>query len=245
VIGYIAGTNTLTLKGSKEYTNNNTIKQYAIDNFGGLENQTVYLAYFQFGSLVATSSDPADTASPYFASSDIIAAPSEWKGSLQGAKDFIGTTWANIPIYTASDYNSGKTNVSSSAYQSPSTGKGDPCAYYTNYFGTGWRLPTGNPYNGTPDYDSYNLGWHDAGLLGTGIPGGGLSTRTGETGMFYPAAGARMTGGAVSYQGSNGGYWSSTASDGGNGWAIGVGNGYANPTSLVSYDTSFAVRCVK
>jgi hypothetical protein len=253
VIGYIKGTNTLTLRGSKEYANNPDIKQFALDNFGGLENKTVYAAYFPFGSLVGISSDPtdatADASGNYFQSDDIVAAPDEWKGSLQGARDYIGTDWDNIPTYTA-DWSF--MNVSDPDYQSPSTAKGDPCMYYfgTKY-GGGWMLPTyrheANHVLAYDDYDPSNLIWKETNALGTDIPAGALSTKMGETGMFYPAAGMRYSQGRIDHQGVFGDYRTSSAGrDGGlEAQKLHFEDGRVYTGDVYEYSIGHTVRCVQ
>jgi hypothetical protein len=263
VIGYIAGTNTLTLKGSKEYADATSvdsdsdgigdIEEYAIDNFGGLENETVYVAYFKFGSLVAISSDPTDNTGTLLEPEDVVAAPDEWKGSLEQARDFIGTTWTNIPVYTSTDYGTtSKRNVSDPSYHNTenfAAAKGDPCMYY---FGSdGWKLPTGKPYNGAPDYyrnseSDTNLPWRAVGALGAGLPAGRLSTRAGEAGMFYPAAGYRSySNGSVNYQGTRGYYWSSTAIDSSYGDRLYFNSSTVLPSNYSYYAFGVSVRCVR
>jgi hypothetical protein len=261
VIGYIKGTNTLTLRGSKEYINatvdtdgngKNDIVDYAetIDP-RGLENETVYIAYFKFGSLVAISSDPTDNNSPYLEPEDIVAAPDEWKGSLQGARDFIGTTWANIPAYNSTDYAiAWEKNASDPSYHNSTNfalGKGDPCMYY---FGSGgWRLPTGNPYNTSSPatYSTSNLVWKAANALGTGLPAGRLSTRAGESGWFYPVAGYRLnSNGDVYAQGSSVSLWSSTTNNGAYGYSMNLSRTSVNTSSYGNVSiTGFSIRCVR
>jgi hypothetical protein len=258
VIGYIAGTNTLTLRGSKEYAdadadaNGNNVNDFVefakTIHPDGLETETVYAAYFKFGSLIAISGDPTDSESPYLESDDLIAGPTEYTGwdALVASP-----TWGGIPVYNTTDYtfqdgagNYTKRNVSHADYQTPTSGKGDPCMYY---FGTdGWKLPTGNPYNGTPDYDTSNLTWKAAGNLGTGLPSGRLSTRTGEIGWFYPAAGYRYdSNGDVFNQGASGYYWSSTAASRSGGYSLYFNNLDIYPSYYnFGYAYGVTIRCV-
>jgi hypothetical protein len=233
VIGYIRGTNTLTLQGSKEYSANSAIAQYATDNFGGLSDKTVYMAYFRFGSLIAISSDKTDENSPYLESEDIIAGPSEYTGY---AALKANPTWAGIPVYKTADYNA---NVSAANYHNATNfalGKGDPCMYY---FGSdGWKLPK-NPYNG---YSASDLGaWQAA---SGDIPAGRFSLITGEEGMFYPAAGYRYnSGGDVTNQGSVGYYWSSTAYSAYWGYYL-YFDSLVYPSSYNVYGSGNSVRCI-
>ncbi len=246
VIGYKAD-GSLTLKGSSVYASNAEISQYALEEFGGLENEPVYAAYFKFGSLVAISSDPTDNEEPYLEPDDILAAPTEWKGDLEGARAAIGATWGNIPEYTSTDHTTAsKRNVSHPSYHVPSTGKGDPCMYY---FGTehggDWKLPTGNPYNGSPDYDPTSLEWKAANGWGTGLPAGRMSKRAGEAGLFFPAAGYRYTSGSVNSQGSSGFYWSSSAASSAIGYNLSFGSTILNPLNYDKAGGGNTVRCVK
>ncbi len=235
VIGYTEDTGEITLRGSEEYGVNADIAAAAEQMFPGegLHEQTVYAAYFKFGSLVAISSDPTDSASPYLEPDDIIASPAEWKGSLEAARNYIGTTWGNIPV--SPSLSTGATIGTDLA-----AGLGDPCAYW---FGGDWMLPTGFPYNGIPDYSTSNLVWQDA---NGSIPAGRMSNRTGETGIFYPAAGYRdRNTGQVSDQGFYGMYWSSTADSDAYGQDM-----YFDPNGVTSsysenYAWAFTIRCVK
>ncbi len=201
MIGYIKGTNELTLKGSKEYASHAGIKAYADATFGGLSDKTVYVAYFQFGSLVALSSDPSDrypnAGGTYLESDDILAGPWEWPG-FNALKD--NPVYANIPSYTAADYTAGRLNISATTYHNATfiaQGKGDPCMYYFgNRYNGGWKLPTGSGYNtSNPIYNgnAYNAGnfvWKNEGELGTGLPSGRLSSI--ESGVFYPTTATRL-----------------------------------------------------
>jgi hypothetical protein len=236
VIGYIRGTNTLTLKGSMEYSANSAIAQYATDNFGGLSDKTVYMAYFKFGSLIALSSDSTDTDGT-LESDDIITGPSEWNDY---ATLKANPTWAGIPVYQAADYTAGKTDVSAATYHNAANialGKGDPCMYY--FGNNGWKLPKGNPYNG---YSETSLGaWQAA---SGGIPAGRFSVVTGEEGLFYPAAGYRTTTGSVFIQGTPGDYWSSTAYDDRFGYYLYFFSESVYPSSYTTYDFGYNIRCI-
>ncbi len=275
VIGYIKGTNTLTLKGSKEYASNPDIAQYATDNFDGLSDQTVYVAYFQFGSLIAISSDPTDTSYPSLDRDDILAAPDEWKGSLEGARTAIGTTWSNIPVYTSTDWSTAsKRNVSDPSYHVPLTGKGDPCLYYFGEkHGGGWRLPVGGSNNATYEPAITNGGWN-AGTFGktnwesstnhsgahstwfainnagSDIPpgiraGDGTPGYPADWTMFLPATGRRSRGGIVGAQAQTGYYWSSTAHSAINGYNLTFDYTYVYPSVSNTYTWGFSVRCVR
>jgi hypothetical protein len=252
VIGYIRGTNTLTLKGSQEYSANDDIKKYAYDNFGGLSDQTVYAAFFKFGSLIALSGDPTDnTSETAIESEDIVAAPSTADGyiglaALKTAVDNQTTAanrWAQIPVYQAADFDAGKTNVSAATYHNAvniALGKGDPCMYY---FGAeGWKLPKGNPYNGYSNFGAWQAASGD-------IPAGAFSVVTGEEGLFYPAAGVRLfndnsNSGYVFFPGYLSGFWSSIASSDTKGYDLDFGNGDIYLFHEANYSMGENVRCI-
>jgi hypothetical protein len=234
VIGYIKGTNTLTIRGSKEYSSVAGIKTFA-ETIGGLEDETVYVAYFKFGSLVALSSDPNDDEAPFFEPNDIIAAPTIDNGYIGidalrvevAAQDSDAKRWAKIP-YQDSYWNA--------TGQIPQ-GKGDPCIYY---FGA--DTPAGNPYNGT-NYSASNLTWKAAGAtgLGAGLPAGRLST---NGSWFYPTAGMRNTSGAVIEQGDNGYYWSTAVAASTTAYDLFFSPSYVGPSSTSGRNAAVAVRCV-
>jgi hypothetical protein len=255
VIGYIKGTNTLTLKGSTEYKTNPDIKKYADDNFGGLSTETVYAAYFKFGSLVAISGDPTDgnpdANGNYIQSDDIIAAPSMADGyiGIDALKENIANQtigWSQLPVSSSL---SGGATIGTSLVD----GLGDPCDYYfgdgdgnASSAGSTWRLPTGTPYNGTPDYSLSNTTWYAAGDLDADLPAGRLSTRTDETGMFYPLTGYRTSGGgAIGALDGDGNYWSSTASSASQGYALHFTSSGINSSFGANNNAAgFTVRCV-
>jgi hypothetical protein len=263
VIGYIKGTNTLTLRGSKEYSANTDVANYALTiDPEGLEDETVYVAIFQFGSLIAFSSDPSGIKNQYPESDDYIVGPMEYTGwdALKANHD-----WLDTPVFDSEedwnyqdvDGNYTKRDVSHPDYHNSTNfalGKGDPCMYY---FGSdGWKLPTGDPYNGygytyyndfSPVYSVTNMTWKDEGALGTGLPAGVLSGEDGETGWFYPAAGYRNSPGDM-YSDRNGNYWASTAR---NNVVQNVGNSLYFDSSEIWFDDyigyiwGYAIRCVR
>ncbi len=205
VIGVIEGTNTLTLKGSKEYAISPNDKEYADDYLGGLENKTVYVVYFKFGSLVAISSDPTDNASPYLESDDII----EWPVEYTDTAWISAPDWEDIPSYTPEDYDyPNKRNVSHVDYHNPENfalGKGDPCMYYFgSKHGGGWHLPSD-----IVRVPTWMTGWYAADGVEVDFPAPGRRKSL----RFYPAAGDRTGTGRVMRQGTSGRYWSPTTRD--------------------------------
>jgi hypothetical protein len=265
VIGYIKGTNTLTLRGSKEYAdanldangnNVNDFVEYAKTiHPDGLSDQTVYVAYFKFGSLVALSSDSSDSTAPYIEPDDIIATPTMTDGYIG-----IDALKANVAAETTDTDRMNQIPTQSSLASSATiatnltAGIGDACDYYfadgdgTATTGNSWHLPTGNPYDG---YSSSDLTWKPAGAsgLGEGLPAGMLSTRSAETGIFYNVTGWRLDNGRLSVydQNEHGSYWSSTAKSGTDGYNLYFANTKdgADPSCGQGlYVYGFGVRCV-
>jgi hypothetical protein len=144
----------------------------------------VYVAYFKFGSLVATSSDqtdidPRDVAvgpgkTNYFEEEDLIAAPSTWNRTTFNSTTNAASRWEKIP---ASEVPAEVLVVT----VTPDVGKGlgDPCDYWFNNDVDGrgdgdgannatgeWRLPTvfdnidfvGGPVDATSWGDDITIG---------------------------------------------------------------------------------------
>jgi hypothetical protein len=180
VIGVGMESGELTIKGSREYEANSTIETYATTELGGLAGETVYLTYFQWGSLIAT----IYTDHSPLTDANIVRRPKEYTGTI--------TKWEDIPVESDSgtDLKDGD-NITYKLADMADKGLGDPCVYWGKESGWegDWVMPTGNPYNGAPAYGNSNLVWSNRGVLGGDIPAGRLSTRTGESGWFYPAAG--------------------------------------------------------
>ncbi len=73
----------------------------------------------------------------------------------------------------------------------------------------------------------------------------GTSTMWTANSYFLPAAGNRSTSGSVANQGTGGGYWSSTAYSGTNGYCLGFNSGNVGPSNNSHYANGFGVRCVR
>jgi hypothetical protein len=162
--------------------------------FGGSSPVPVYVAYFKWGSLIATDGGTGD-----FSSANILAAEG-YKGYSNAAAlaviraevDLGG--WAKIPYADSDewpDYDEG--NVSG--------GRGDACKHY---FGPDYKTSTKNEFN---DLLLGNYTWTANGSLSASNPGIG----TFINGVELPAAGRRTsTYGTVTEQGSGGYYWSNS-----------------------------------
>lgn len=256
VIGYKAGTGELTLRGSSFWDGDTRFDNAENDEkYGGLESEHVYVAYFKFGSLVATSSDMIDTTEKadgnWFDSSDIIAAPSTTDGyigldALKTAVDVETTAperWEQIPSSEPLEQN--ETIVSNPT--SWAQGRGDACTYY---FGEEWRTPTNQDNidfvgqaNGSLLF-TWNLNG-DASAANLGI---GTFMRGTAQGTSLPAFGARYhADGGVLGQGETGMYRSSTAYSDYFGYIlyfpdldVGPRASHINP-----YEIGLAIRCMK
>jgi hypothetical protein len=187
-IGFIAEgprAGELTLRGSKHFAG--TVVEEASPVGEPVSDQTVYLAWFKWGSLVAMDSRPG--AGIAFDSSFLIAAPAGYGGSTSEYEALVAaraayddpalTTdaerWAAIAHAGSFGWSRGRDILTATAANDVSRGLGDPCAHY---FGRPWRLPLGgdNTYNGgwnggsftsttmqsTPTSGTYMTGWYGA-----------------------------------------------------------------------------------
>ncbi|MDR0334127.1 MAG: hypothetical protein LBI15_11795 [Dysgonamonadaceae bacterium] len=260
VLGVTAG-GRLTLRGSYHYANNEDIKAFADAEFGGLENESVWIVYYKWGSVVAMHSRLTDIALQNDFTSAVIAhtpAGYDRAGLISSIDAITGTTAADrearynlVPYYTAASNQQTIVDIAA--------GLGDPCAFATidaagTLAGSTWRTPaataaTGRNWNGT----AYT---HAAGPnqllfmgvdVGNGIPvAGRMSQRLGERGWFFPLSLFRSPSN-VSLN-PMGYFWTNTSE----GLSFGTFNGrYLNITSFqvipaasnaASY--AFAVRCV-
>lgn len=270
VIGYRKSDGQLTLKGSKEYGSNVDIKQFAIDNFGGLEEETVYVAYFKFGSLVAIGSGGGN--SDPFDKDDIIAVPKtadNFPYTLVDYKTYVdaGGSTAQNKWDRINDAGDGVTLSDGQNVGTDLTkGLGDPCAYwFDGVYTNNWRLPLGgasdrpnSPVNGwnggtfgtaklNSSSSNHGSTWYAIGAtgLGYGIPAGRRRSPGWE--WYLPAAGYRddLSDGSVGSQGSHGCYWSSTATGGTDGYRLTFNSGTVYSSLNLNYANGFAVRCVR
>jgi uncharacterized protein (TIGR02145 family) len=154
-------------------------------------------------------------------------------------------------------------------------GKGDPCMLagidmtklsepdYLATYDSGWRLPTNEENrmfigNQPTDGTSRNVDQsYDGTVYYQLSPASGWSSSTPGTGIFpantareedprLPAAGSRnLSNGSVSYQGSYGYYWSSTALSSSLGCHMRFDSSYVTPSTSYSYALGYSVRCVR
>ena len=168
--------------------------------------------FFKWGSLVGV--DATKPVTDTYDNSDIIYRPT---GFPAAAID----TWAAVPFVSSG---------SMPATNNLTAGTGDPCKLIAGY-----RMPTGNPYQGDIAGLSEAAAWKQK---------DGMFGRETTTGLFYPAASNRNSSGVVYNVGRNGDYWSSTP-DGVyasslNFSSTGVSQSYSGDRS-----NGFSVRCVE
>jgi uncharacterized protein (TIGR02145 family) len=115
----------------------------------------------------------------------------------------------------------------------------DPC----QTLGTGWRVPTQSEWAQITSNSNNTWVWKNGGtngISGYEIKPGGA---TKPTSFFLPAAGARFNAGALNLVGSNGYYWSSTASTS-SAFYMNFRSGVLAPGDATNRATSRSVRCV-
>ncbi len=195
VLGVGVATGQLTLRGSNQYAGTT----YATNSgFGALANEPVTVALFRWGSLVAISSDLNDNT---VAAGDIL-----WKPAKYNKKP---ASWGELP-YTTVSFPTNK----------PAQGLGDPCTFADGADGNApWKIPAGNPWNGT-DYTTSTLP-----IVNLTLQDGTIVQGRAAGNMFLPAAGGRNNLGVhkgwegVDYinpvggtanDGINGNYWSTS-----------------------------------
>ncbi|MDR2894364.1 MAG: hypothetical protein LBU97_02750 [Alistipes sp.] len=269
VLGFVAsGPNygELTLRGSREFGANPEITAAALEMFPGygLHEETVYAAFFKFGSLVVLSG--FDTT---FSGKEVIAGPEEY--DLDNLRDnIIGDKTAAEAWGSASSptipYRSGTEAMNKGWKLDPENGLGDPCAYY---FGGKWHLPSGNPwfqegrtpfgnaaFDNLPNWvltsgDGAGAAWIDntVNRFNT-IPVSGAVGSSGfalpDWGMYLPAAGARSdSNGALGNRYALGYYWSATPSDNSTGSNMIFSREMLKPSNRLDYGGGYNVRCVQ
>lgn len=248
VIGVGVESGKLTINGSREYKGSKVSRGGGESNYSLLieeepmeiENETVYVVYFKWGSMIATTSAGGHKSS--FTLDDIVWAPQEYKGAgseaaalarvradvaeRAGSGASSGSLWEAIPYY---GINTNWDPTPNDPYSGFDIGLGDPCRYFVDFYGS---LPGGGGSNGgwnggtfgnadNQPIAPYLVDW---GGVGTDLPAGVLPT-SGDWAMFLPLTGFRHGGvsdlkkrGRVYHYNSNdeygvkdaGYYWSSS-----------------------------------
>lgn len=166
VLGYTAS-GKLTLEGSKEYKANSNIEAYANVEFGKLSDETVYVAYFKWGSMIATSSaiDPTIMGSGNFNhETDIVWAPPGYDGAVtvEDAREKARANMNSWGDITPNRPPSGNLSAQWTTNSDINKGWGDPCALAIK--GTSvanWKIPDGG--GGSGDFAKT---WHNDKLGG-------------------------------------------------------------------------------
>ncbi|MDR2912816.1 MAG: hypothetical protein LBV38_05945 [Alistipes sp.] len=248
VIGYTEDTHELTLRGSVDFTGEADLEATAKKiHPDGLHPQTVYVAYFKPGSLIATDSE--NIGKP-FTSQDIIAAPSKADGhiGLEALRSTITGSGAAAWTHSGMATNAGTVAAGETFPNSAYTwaqGLGDPCDYYFSDSGQQWITPT--------------LAMNKAELDGAIVIVSEWTNATAYSPVWarkatrvVPATGYRdaLTGMIDGMNGKSGSYWLSTAAS-----IPGGLNAYefyfANPTygqprsQSVNGHYGYPVRCVE
>ncbi len=254
VLGVNARTGQLTLRGSVHYKGTPVATDPASNGeatleFGPISNDSVYVAYFKWGSLIGLSSDTEQKSYKEFEKRDIVWVPKNYDlGALYRDIDAEETEkgkWDQIPY--ADD------GVWPSAAR-PSAGLGDPCTLAEVGKGTAkvrYMTPVGNTWNRMAEEEFGE--WTSVDVGGTTVYGryyehSGGTTVNGryEHSSFLPAAGERDDYGGLYDQNNYGRYRSSSLSNLTNivyGMYLNSSNfGIREPGYL---STGNAIRCVK
>ncbi len=248
VIGYYAdGEPRLTLDGDPSLN-------------GGIGTRTVYVAYFKWASLVATSSHHTYTT---FSSDNVVWAPEDYvyDGSTgtEALKKRIGdatgqTAWDIVPYRNRVEAQSSWYPWQSNDMDGFQGALGDPCEITDS--GTGWRMPTladSQRYiNGTASSSSQPAGsdyYKISGSWNRSDPGMGTFPMGQDQGgsRTLPAAGWRGGNGNLVSYGSEGWYYSSTTSSNNDaGRAFSFSSSEARTSTYhAAYTPAYAVRCVR
>jgi hypothetical protein len=235
VLGYTAGSRKLTLKGSREYAG--TVLE-TNSEFGKVSNETVFVAYFQYGSLIAISSEANDGT---FDDQDIVWAPIGYKNAstqanaLAAAKAAIGG-WTTVPSST--------TNWNGVV----ASGLGDPCKY-AEAGGSGWQVPSKNQLSG---FNINTTKWYGIGQFTSHIPysAGRVmgASAPHDWSMFLAATGSRNSmSGAVSNDQTGsfalGSYWFNSVTSGWGDVMVFYNGSFSPGTHKPT--TGNAIRCVR
>lgn len=254
VIGYIWNSGQpnhlkLTLEGDKDYYGNPAGEPRSIQN-----KYKVYIALFQFGSLIATTSQNKGN----FTTADIVAWPTDWAATSDYRTDraameakFAGATagpqaWSVIPkvddFYNSTNGNAfptGKTTFPSPPKYPAIRAEAldDPCPYY---FGGFWKTPSADEMNLWSDDPGYS--WSLPGTPPETNPGFGVFP---QTPVSLPATGSRVANTIVA-QGITGNYWSASVGNSGQGMFLRFDDSnYHLANTYTNFYVAKAIRCVQ
>ena len=106
----------------------------------------------------------------------------------------------------------------------------------------GWRVPSREDFSALCDDTKVVSTWTKQG----GVDGRLFVDATTEKSIFLPAAGGRdYSSGSVYYQGTLGGYWSSSTSGSNGGYNLSFSSALVNPSNPPHRVYGFGVRCVR
>jgi hypothetical protein len=176
ILGVGKTTGKLTLQGSMEYVSDPDIKQYAVDNSGGLADETVLVALFKWGSLVATNDYYHDT---WSGNASVIWTPPQYSVPVFEATP---AGWESVP------YVSGLTLPP----DDPAAAIGDPCHFAEKGTSTRtWSMPTARLVRTNDNFPGTILSLTEGMAYGRRDDGSLPGT---HPGMFFPYTGQRHNG---------------------------------------------------
>jgi hypothetical protein len=264
VIGYYATgpmKNQLTIAGSSVYKGT-PIETAAAAEFGPLADVPVYVAYFRWGSLVATSS--TSSWNEDFSLGDVImGSDADNLYNTAALKSNIGEltdyqAWQKIPVSKLDNW------ANTSGY-TKENGFGNPCVeYFKGFNGKNWKLPSsgGAGWNGGTFGNENSLTWGssripsganwvswkkypstdgDIPVIGA-VAGNGDGTRNWS--MFLPAAGMRGSNDGSTENKTMGYYWSGTKTSTDNGLYLKLLEARPEPHRDEYVNNAMAIRCV-
>ncbi len=196
VLGVGVESGKLTLRGSKEYAGTPVA---AASEFGELADETVYVAYFKWGSLIASTS--AGGHEKLYSPDDLVWAPAGFRGTATEAEALAAVKAEATLWYKGVPYR----NTDSSWDSDVANGLGDPCAYAESGVEGKWCLPVGGTDNGgwnggtfggaaaDQQLTNYWVGWGVDGHGKAGLPAGAVKGGPGnpDWSMFLPFTGGR------------------------------------------------------
>ncbi len=247
VLGVGKTTGKLTLRGSKEFANTNVATRddkLGTNEFGDLEDETVYVAYYTMGSLIAVNV-PA-TGSIDFAVTDIMWAPPGY--DIPALQTRINQQPVGLQRQSQLPRVNGTTDDWPTTTTDVLTGIGNPCTLADKGTATGTYIVSTsfkssangwNSWNNTPT----NYPWTTVNANGTNVAG---RYPSGNWSFFLPAAGARGAASKGVSQGVEGYYHSGTGYGASNSdYGLYFTNSLVNPIFQMGTDMCAPVRCVR
>ncbi len=252
VLGVNARTGELTLVGSVHYkgTDVATDKREAgkdddaTEEFGPISSDTVFVAYFKWGSLIGLNGDDSE----FFNVGNLAWAPKSY--NVASLMKNIGNpetgeegriAWGRIPFASQNDF----------PMNQPSFGLGDPCAYANKGTATArYAMPVSGAANGWWDRGTFGT-VHDAPWpLSNGatfVPQAGeipAGARTADWSMFLAVAGQRNEDTGLFTTLGGGMYWSSAPQDATKAFGMDFASDNVAPSVSYIQSKAIAIRCI-